>query len=100
MKAQPTPRPTVIDYLLRAGDAFTASLALLTPDAAPDDEVRARRLAVYADRCAFLAARTAGRDTSLLERAVETRDMASRAEVIVTEVQHARATRPTLGRAA
>ena len=82
MHAKQYRRPTVLDYLLRAGDAFTASLALLAPHATPADETRAQRLADYADRCAVLAARTAGRDPVLFERAVDARDMASRVQVV------------------
>ena len=48
------PHATVLDYLLRAGDALTGSLALLTTQTTSADEARAQRLAAYADRCAVL----------------------------------------------
>ena len=86
-------RPTVLDYLLRAGDAFIEALDLYGPAATATDEARAQRLTAYADRCALLAARTAGRDPSLLESAVEVRDMASRTQILLDAIQHIRASR-------
>lgn len=83
-------RPTVLDYLLRAGDAFTEALDLYRPIATQADEARARRLFVYADRCALLAARAAGRDPALLESAVEVRDMASRTQILLDAIHRTR----------
>jgi len=83
-------RPTVLDYLLRAGDAFTQALDLYGPGATEADEARAQRLAALADRCAVLAARTAGRDPTLLEHAVEVRDMASRTQILLEAIHHTR----------
>ncbi|GAB4097750.1 hypothetical protein GCM10028787_32250 [Brachybacterium horti] len=85
-------RPTVLDYLLRAGDAFIAALELYGPAATAANEIRAQRLAAYADRCALLAARTAGRDTALLEHAVEVRDMASRTQILLDAIHRTRTT--------
>ena len=85
-------RPTVLDYLLRAGDAFIEALELYGPTSTAADEARAQRLATSADRCALLAARTAGRDPALLEGAVEVRDMASRAQILLDAIHRTRAT--------
>lgn len=92
-------RPTVLDYLLRAGDAFIATLALYGPTATEADEAHAQRLATYADRCALLAARAAGRDPDLLEHAVEVRDMASRTQILLDAI-HSSRTAPAPSRAA
>ena len=87
---------TVLDYLLRAGDAFTEVLDLYGPPVTATHEVRAQRLVAYADRCALLAARTAGRDPALLEHAVEVRDMASRAQILLDAIHRSReATAPS-----
>ena len=83
-------RPTVLDYLLRAGDAFTEALELYGPTPTAADAARAQRLATYADRCAVLAARTAGRDPALLEGAVEVRDMASRTQILLDAIHRTR----------
>lgn len=85
-------RPTVLDYLLRAGDAFIEALELYGPTVTASDEARAQRLTDYVDRCALLAARTAGRDPSLLEAAVEVRDMASRTQILLDAIHRTRAT--------
>ncbi|MCZ4326768.1 hypothetical protein [Brachybacterium paraconglomeratum] len=82
--------PTVFDYLLRARDAFVQTLDLYGAAATAADETRAQRLATYADRCALLAARTAGRDPTLLEHAVEVRDMASRSQILFDAIHRAR----------
>lgn len=84
-------RATVLDYLLRAGDAFIEALELYGPTATAATEARAQRLAAYADRCALLAARTAGRDPALLEGAVEVRDMASRTQILLDAIHRTRA---------
>lgn len=91
-------RPTVLDYLLRAGDAFIEALELYGPTATAATEARAQRLAAYADRCALLAARTAGRDPALLEGAVEVRDMASRTQILLNAIHHTHATAVLSGR--
>ena len=85
-------RPIVLDYLLRAGDAFIEALELYGSTATAADEARAQRLAAYSDRCALLAARTAGRDPALLEGAVEVRDMASRTQILLDAIHRSRAT--------
>ncbi|HLS75134.1 MAG TPA: hypothetical protein VK046_15320 [Actinomycetaceae bacterium] len=85
-------RPTVLDYLLRAGDAFIEALELYGPGATVTDEARAQRLTDYADLCARRAARTAGRDPALLEGAVEVRDMASRTQILLNAIHRTRAT--------
>lgn len=100
MSTQMRRRPTVLDYLLRAGDAFTASLELHTPHTTTEDETRAQRLATYADRCATLAARTAGRDPALFDQAVEARDMASRVLIVTTAIQTTRTAHRTPSNAA
>lgn len=96
-------RPTVLDYLLRAGDAFIEALELYGPTVTAADEARAQRLTDYADRCARRAAQTAGRDPALLEGAVEVRDMASRTQILLNAIHHTHATaapsRPPLSHA-
>src|SRR5699024_928599 len=85
-------RPTVLDYLLRAGDAFIEALELYGPTVTAADEARAQRLTDYTHRCARRAAQTAGRDPALLEGAVEVRDMASRTQILLNAIHHTHAT--------
>ncbi|MDN6301469.1 MAG: hypothetical protein L0K12_05270 [Brevibacterium aurantiacum] len=84
---------TALDYLIRAGDAFVATLPLHTSDATRLDHQRAGRLADYAWRCAELASHAAGRDPRQFELAVGTQDMADRAYVITKAIRETRLSR-------
>lgn len=84
---------TALDYLIRAGDAFVATLPLHTPEATRLDHQRAGRLADYAWRCAELAARSAGNDPQQFEVAVAAHDMSDRAYVITTAIRETRSVR-------
>ncbi|MGO2521316.1 MAG: hypothetical protein ACTIMA_06945 [Brachybacterium tyrofermentans] len=84
---------TALDYLIRAGDAFVATLPLHTPEVTRLDHQRAGRLADYAWRCAELADHAAGKDPEQFESAVAAHDMADRAYVITTAIRETRTTR-------
>ncbi|MGP5364461.1 hypothetical protein ACTXLB_14200 [Brachybacterium tyrofermentans] len=84
---------TALDYLLRAGDAFVATLPLHTPEATRLDHQRAGRLADYAWRCAELASHVAGKDLEQFEVAVDAHDMADRAYVVAQAIRETRLAR-------
>lgn len=92
-QATPADPPTALDYLIRASDAFVATLPLCGAQVTRLEHQRAGRLTDYAYRCAERAARAAGRDPEQFGTAVAARDMADRAQVIVRAIydtRHAR----------
>lgn len=93
LRLEPVMTATAMDYLIRAGDAFVATLPLHTPEATRLDHQRAGRLADYAWRCAELAARAAGKDPEQFEVAVAAHDMSDRAYAVTTAIRATRSSR-------
>lgn len=84
---------TALDYLIRASDAFVATLPLLTPNATRVDNQRAWQLAQYAWRCAERASAAAGTDPAQIEVVRASIDMADRAQVVALAIRDTRLAR-------